>query len=73
MNKTEAWEVVYGAAFGMLKASLMSGHGLTPDEQKRLAGACKLVRPNVERMRQRLDDLRDRRAGQPKRPKWAAP
>lgn len=72
MNQTEAWEAVYGAAFAALSLGIRSGM-MEADEQRRLAAACKKVKPRVERMRSRLDFARARKAGKLNRPSWATP
>ncbi|MBE7497089.1 MAG: hypothetical protein HS117_19280 [Verrucomicrobiaceae bacterium] len=67
MNITEAWEQVLRAA-EMYRDS-ESGWAAMP----RLPKAITKVKPRVERMRQRLDSARARRAGKPKCPRWAEP
>ncbi len=65
MNQTEAWELVIKAA------KLCRDDPRWSAAMPRRAKAIKKTAPRVERMRLRLDHLRERKAGISRRPKWA--
>lgn len=70
MNQTEAFEAVYQAAVERLSHFTARRQ----DKQRAtLERALNKVFPRVQRMRQRLDFIRAKRAGTLNRPSWATP
>lgn len=69
MNVTESHEMLVRAAEWILDR-----YGDDrPGEFAKLPAALRIMKPRAQRMRERLDFHRARRAGTPKGPAWASP